>query len=304
MNPISGMAQTVLRRYPVAMFGFYNIRKPTGPTSHDVVAAMRRRLPRKTRVGHAGTLDPFASGVLVVAIGSATRLIEYLHRRPKTYVAGIRLHAASDTDDSQGHITPVTDPPETAPHALAEALDAFRGEIEQVPPAHSAAKVNGRRAYKLARQGREVKLAPRRVKIHRLELLDFAPPRATLEIECSTGTYIRSLARDLGRALGSAAYCDQLERTAVGPFDISRARRVEDVDLQADLVDPLQAVDDLPLREVTDAEAAELAQGKRIANATGLDAGEIAATHGGRLLALLTPAGAHLLQPTKVFHHS
>jgi tRNA pseudouridine55 synthase len=286
------------------MFGFYNIRKPPGPTSHDIVAAMRRRLPRKTRVGHAGTLDPFASGVLVIAVGSATRLIEYLHRRPKTYVAGIRLHASSDTDDSEGTITPVADPPEVTCQALTAALEDFCDEIQQIPPAHSAAKIGGRRAYKLARKGQAVQLAPRDVKIHRLQLLDFAGPRLTLEIECSTGTYIRSIARDLGRSLGTAAMCDELCRKAVGAFVLDQAKDVDQVDLSADLHDPLLAVDDLPRRDVTDAEADDLKQGKRIDDLTALGGPEIAATHNGRLLALLAPAGAGQLQPTKVFHNS
>lgn len=177
------------------------------------------------KVGHAGTLDPMATGVLVVAVGHATRLIELVQSRPKTYRGAFLLGKRSDTDDVAGHIVE-GDMARAASISRAEldaALDEFRGLIEQVPPAYSAVRVAGRRAYKLARRGETVELQAKTVEIHRLEVVRFEPPELTLDIECGSGTYIRSLGRDLGERLNCGAVMSSLVRTRVGPFEQSRA---------------------------------------------------------------------------------
>jgi len=198
--------------------GLLVLDKPPGITSRDAVDRAAKWFPRKTKIGHAGTLDPMATGVLVLAVGQATRLIEYVQAMPKVYRARIRLGATSDTDDADGVVTP--NPPATAVtlEALRTALDGFLGEIEQVPPAYSAARVEGRRAYDLARRGDEVALAPRTVRIDQIDLLAYAWPDLDLDISCGKGTYIRSIARDLGRALGVGGYLTSLRRLQIGPF--------------------------------------------------------------------------------------
>ena len=182
----------------------------------------RRRRPggatlRKVKVGHAGTLDPLASGVLVVCVGAATRLIEYVQRMPKTYRARVRLGATSDTDDADGTIAEAIDPPIPGEADLRAVLASQVGVIEQVPPEFSAIKVAGERAYDLARAGREVVLKARPVTVHRVELLDYDWPRLELEVDCGAGTYIRSIARDVGQALGCGGLIEVLTRTKIGP---------------------------------------------------------------------------------------
>ena len=191
------------------MNGVRLVDKPAGKTSHDVVAAVRRDLPRGVKVGHAGTLDPFATGLLLVLIGRATRIQRWLMELPKTYLVTARLGYRSTTGDPDGEITEGA-----APAGLALPT----GRILQTPPAYSAVKVGGRRAYSLARAGEEVSLTPREVTVHRAELLSSDAEHATYEIECSSGTYIRSLIMDLGDA-----YCETLRRTAIGPFSIEAA---------------------------------------------------------------------------------
>ncbi|HYX11390.1 MAG TPA: tRNA pseudouridine(55) synthase TruB [Candidatus Acidoferrum sp.] len=202
------------------------VAKPVGPTSHDVVGLVRRLAATK-RVGHGGTLDPFASGVLPVFVGKATRLVEYHLGDRKRYRATVCFGASSTTDDLEGALSPV-DGPAPSRSAVENALATFRGPIEQRPPAYSAIKVGGRRAYAMARAGEAVELAPRAVTIHALDLVDWdeatsGEPVAIIEIECSAGTYVRSLARDLGEAVGNAAYLGALTRTASGPFELAAA---------------------------------------------------------------------------------
>ena len=205
------------------MHGFLAVDKPAGMTSRDAVDRAAAWLPRGTRLGHTGTLDPLATGVLVLAVGAGTRLAEYVQALRKTYVAGIRLGAGSDTDDAEGTVTPVEGCVAPDRSAIALALAGFVGAIEQVPPAFSAAHVDGQRAYDLARKGKEVELAPRKVHIERIELLRYEYPRLDIEVRCSKGTYIRSLARDLGERLGCGGYIESLRRTMVGPFDVTSA---------------------------------------------------------------------------------
>lgn len=197
--------------------GIFIIDKAPGMTSHDVVARVRR-ITRQKRVGHAGTLDPMATGVLPVVVGQATRLVEYLSDADKAYRATLTLGMTSDTYDREGEIVATPDAAMPPRDDIERALDSFRGDIEQVPPMHSALKVGGKKLYELARQGIEVERKARPVQITRLEIEAYRPPHLQLFIECSKGTYIRSLAHDLGEALGIGALLDALVRTRVGAF--------------------------------------------------------------------------------------
>ena len=227
---------------PDAAHGLLVLDKPTGPTSRDVVNRVCRLLPRRVRVGHTGTLDPLASGVLVVCVGEATRLAEYVQAMGKVYTTTVRLGATSDTDDALGNITPtpaaLANPPPT-PEQVAAATERLVGLIEQVPPAFSAVHIAGQRAYDLARAGQAPTLTPRRVLVTRLSLLRYDYPELDLLVECGKGTYIRSLARDLGAALGCGGYVQTLRRTAVGPFTESMAVAPDSLD-RASLLAQLQ----------------------------------------------------------------
>ena len=212
--------------------GVLIVAKPAGPTSHDVVALVRR-LSGTRRIGHGGTLDPFASGVLPLYLGGATRLVEYHLGDRKRYRATVCFAASSSTDDLDGELTPV-DGPTLSSEAVNLALEAFRGPISQRPPVYSAIQVGGRRAYALAREGSPQDLPERQVTIHELELVawnadDPARPIAILDVACSAGTYIRAIARDLGAALGSAAYLGALTRTGSGSFDLEGALSLESI---------------------------------------------------------------------------
>ncbi|MFI5225226.1 MAG: tRNA pseudouridine(55) synthase TruB [Candidatus Limnocylindrales bacterium] len=209
--------------------GILVLAKPAGPTSHDMVGLVRR-LAGVRRVGHGGTLDPFASGVLPLFLGRATRLAEYHLGDGKAYRATVCFGLGSTTDDLEGELTPAGSAPDRA--TVDAALSRFRGPIQQTPPAYSAIKVAGRRAYALARAGQAPELKPRTVTIDRIEVLEWdgsdpQRPIATIEVDCSAGTYIRSLARDLGAAVGSAAYLGALVRTASGPFHLDAAHPVD-----------------------------------------------------------------------------
>jgi tRNA pseudouridine55 synthase len=198
--------------------GLVVIDKPSGLTSRDVVNRAQGWFPPGTRLGHTGTLDPLATGVLVLCIGKATRLAEYVQRMSKVYYAGIVLGATSDTDDAVGQITPTLVSNLPTRDEVMQALAGFIGTVEQVPPAYSAAKVTGRRAYDLARRGNEFVLAPRLVTIHAMDVVTFVYPHLHVIVHCGKGTYIRSLARDLGARLGCGGYIASLRRTRVGCF--------------------------------------------------------------------------------------
>jgi tRNA pseudouridine55 synthase len=212
--------------------GILVVDKPVGPTSHDVVA-LARRLAGTRRIGHGGTLDPFASGVLPLYLGVATRVVEFHLGAPKAYRATVVFGASSTTDDLEGELAPAPGPPPSR-EAVAAALAGFHGSREQVPPVFSARKVGGRRAYALARRGETPALRPRTVTFEALELVawdDATPgaPAAVVDVRCSAGTYVRALARDLGAAVGSAAYLAALRRTASGPFTLADARPLDAV---------------------------------------------------------------------------
>jgi tRNA pseudouridine55 synthase len=204
--------------------GILNLDKPRGPTSHDIIDRVRR-LTGIRRVGHAGTLDPMATGVLLVCIGKATRVSEYLMAGQKVYRARARLGITTDTYDAEGQVVasaPV-DPVDVSRTEVEAALARFRGTIEQVPPMYSALKREGKPLHKLARQGVEVKREPRQVAISRLELTEWEPPECTLEVTCSPGTYVRALVHDLGQALGCGAHLTGLARLASGGFRLEDA---------------------------------------------------------------------------------
>jgi tRNA pseudouridine55 synthase len=202
--------------------GFLNVDKPAGWTSFRVAALVRRRSGVR-RVGHTGTLDPDATGVLLVCLGAATRLSEYVMELPKTYRADVRLGVATDTFDATGIPVSEADPSGVSREQVVEALATFVGESEQVPPLFSAIKYAGEPLYRYARARREVQPQPRRVTIHRLQLLGFQPPLLTIELECGKGTYVRSLAHDLGQRLGCGAHLASLVRLRVGPFALNDA---------------------------------------------------------------------------------
>ena len=274
--------------------GLIVVDKPAGCTSHDVVARIRR-LAGTRKVGHAGTLDPPATGVLVVGVNRATRLLHHLVLTDKAYSATVRLGASTVTDDATGAIVATASAAGVGFDAVRTGMAAFVGEIDQVPSAVSAVKVAGERAYKSARRGEVVELAPRRVTVSRFDALEFSRPGADLidvrvEVECSSGTYVRALARDLGQRLGVGGHLTALRRTRVGPFGLDGARTLDELAASADPVTlPLPAAvrAAMPAREVTADEARELSFGRRI------DAAGIAGTYAalgpdGTVVALLT----------------
>jgi tRNA pseudouridine55 synthase len=254
--------------------GILVVSKPAGPTSHDIVALVRR-LTGVRRVGHGGTLDPFAIGVLPVFMGRATRMVEYHLADEKAYRAAVVFGARSSTDDIDGDMTPGASVPPTR-DGVEQALEGFRGEIEQVPPDHSAVHVGGKRAYEVARGGEKPELTARRVTIHGLELSswdasDGERPVAELEVRCSAGTYVRSLARDLGESLGCGAYLGALTRTASGPFSVDDAHPLDHVReelaagrTEALLLSPDAGLEHIPLVEVPARDREALARGQII----------------------------------------
>jgi tRNA pseudouridine55 synthase len=248
-------------------FGILNINKPAGCSSRHVVDRIER-LVRPAKVGHAGTLDPLATGVLVICVGQATRLIPYVQQMPKQYRATFLLGRRSETDDIEGEVTEVNDAPQPSRRALENAFPQFLGDVEQVPPAHSAVKVAGRRAYKLARAGKSIALSPRRVTIHRLVIRYYNYPKLQLDIECGSGTYVRSLGRDLAAAVGTGAVMSALERTSIGDFHVDRALALDDLTAEAvtrNLQPALAALANLRRISLDEAQLAGLRQGRPVA---------------------------------------
>ncbi len=245
--------------------GLLLVDKPAGVTSHDVVNAARRALGEK-RVGHGGTLDPFATGLLVLLVGRATRLLRWLPDEPKVYEAVIRFGAETDTEDPGGQVTREAALPTRA--ALEAALPVFLGEIEQVPPAYSAKRVDGRRAYKLARDGRAPEMQPSRVRIEAVKLSSFegsddAVASCRMLVTCGGGTYVRSLARDLARAAGSAAHLAALRRERAGVFSLARSIPLERVLAGAPvtLAPAVDALEGYPRQALSDDEVASVVRG-------------------------------------------
>lgn len=211
--------------------GIALVDKPAGPTSFDVVRAVRR-VAHTRRVGHGGTLDPFATGLLIVGIGPATRLLDFVARGDKTYVATMRFGTETDSGDLTGETVRAVDTLLDADRLRAAMAD-FLGPIEQIPPRHSAVKIDGRRAYQRARAGEDFEVPARRVTIHTFDLLDVADAEATFEVTCSGGTYVRSLARDLARAVGGCAHLTALRRTRSGSIDVAGAVALDAVEEEA-----------------------------------------------------------------------
>ncbi|MEW1807025.1 tRNA pseudouridine(55) synthase TruB [Pseudarthrobacter sp. NPDC080039] len=294
--------------------GLVIVDKPQGWTSHDVVGRMRR-LAGTRKVGHAGTLDPMATGVLVLGINKATRLLTYIVGTSKTYTATIRLGQSTVTDDAEGEVTATTSAAGVADEQIHDAVAALTGDIQQVPSSVSAIKVNGERAYARVRSGEDVKLAARPVTIHRFEVHsirrdgDAGVLDLDVTVECSSGTYIRALARDLGTALGVGGHLTALRRTQVGPYTLDQARTLEQLADELTVLEMSQAARALmPNRELTAAETAEISFGRRIAAGAAAGTPEAAtAEHpaaafapDGSLVALLADAGSYA-KPVLVF---
>ncbi len=247
----------------IKQHGFLVIDKPAGMTSHDVVAQIRKRLGTK-QVGHAGTLDPMATGVLVVGINNATKFLQYIVTGRKRYFAIIRLGISTVTDDKEGEVVAVKDWRAIKDSDIESAIDKFRGTIMQVPSSVSAKKIAGERAYDLVREGKEVELAAKEVTIHELKVLAIHKSEhldIDIDVACSAGTYIRSIARDLGAALGVGGHLIELRRTEVAPFQLDEAGEIESAALLP-LQDAIAKV--LPIRDLGFDEVAELKFGRRI----------------------------------------
>jgi tRNA pseudouridine55 synthase len=252
------------------MDGILNIVKPSGPTSHDVVARLRRVL-RMKRIGHAGTLDPAASGVLLICLGKATRIVEYLMDQKKTYRAGVVFGVETDTEDASGKVVRERDPSTLTADDVKAVLPRFTGRIEQIPPMHSALHYRGRRLYEIAREGRTVERPARLVEVYSLDLVEFAPgvgATAVLDVECSKGTYVRTLCADIGRELGCGAHMSSLVRTRIGRFGIEEAVSLEVIEEKAaegrieEVLDSIdEALADMPAVRVSDADALLLSNG-------------------------------------------
>lgn len=295
-----------------ALHGFLVIDKPAGWTSFDVVARARRLLGVR-KIGHAGTLDPAATGVLPLAVGNATRVLEYLTEADKTYQAEVTFGIETDSHDRDGVVTGVRDATLLTAETVERALAGFRGAIAQVPPMHAAIKVNGQRLYELARRGEEIERVPRPVVIKRLTLEAWAPPVATLLVECSKGTYIRALARDLGEVTGAGAHLSQLIRTRTGPFTLDEATTLEELAAALPGAWPELAVAadvvlaDWPALVLDGAQAVDWGHGKPVSQ----PAAETSPARGrcrvydglGRWLGVATAdESGRLWRPTKVIH--
>jgi tRNA pseudouridine55 synthase len=290
--------------------GLLVLDKPGGITSRDAVDQAERWFPPGTRMGHTGTLDPLATGVLVLCLGHVTRLTEYVQRMSKTYRTTLLLGTRSDTDDADGTLTSVAgaQPPDST--TIANTLVGFLGETDQVPPAYSAAWINGKRAYDLARKGREVELPPRRVVIYQIEVIHYAWPTLQLEVRCGKGTYIRSLARDLGDRLGCGALVQTLRRTRIGPFAIDDAVTLETAaeEVRTRLRPAVEALAELPRIVLQPDEAIRLGHGQsvplsRISETITSGIGEVAIVDtDGRLLGVGSwHPSRRLLKPEKVW---
>ena len=268
------------------------VDKPAGPTSHDVVATCRRALG-KPRTGHTGTLDPFATGLMVILVGRATRIAPFISGLDKTYLAGVRLGERSESGDPEGPITEGGTPPDEA--ALRDALAAMVGEIPQQVPALSAVKVEGERLYARTRRGEQVERPTRMVVVERADLVSYDPMtgHALVEIRCGSGTYVRQLAADLGERLGCGAYCHDLRRTEVGALSVAGAITPDEVRPGCG-VDPVEVLGHLPRVELDERAAADVRHGRAVAGAPDGALGPVALVHDGALLAVAEPSEGRL----------
>lgn len=291
--------------------GVLVVDKPIGLTSHDVVQVIRRGTGIR-RAGHTGTLDPRASGVLVILIGPAVRLSEYVSASDKRYQATIRLGSSTDTYDSEGTITSSASVDDITEDYFNEVLQRFVGEIEQVPPPYSAVKVQGRKAYDMAREGEEFELTPRIINVYSLEILEWALPEVVIDVYCSSGTYVRSLANDLGKELGTGAHLVGLRRTKSGRFTLRDAvplRRLQEAfdagNWYRFLIPAAEAMADWPMVEL-DADQVELVRhGHRVPADPDMKGLARGVSQQGDLVALLeVDLETHEWQPRKVFFQS
>jgi len=310
------MARRGKRRDRPGPIGFLVVDKPVGWTSHDVVDAARRWLGIR-RIGHLGTLDPLATGVLPLAVREATKLAPFLDGGEKIYVGTIRLGVSTDTFDGEGEVTSRYDGPLPSEAEVRKALETFVGEIQQIPPMYSSVKKDGVPLYKLARRGEEVEREPRTITIYRAEMHHYAPPEIGIEIACTPGTYVRTLANDLGEKLGCGAHLSGLRRTQSGTFTLDQARLVEDLDalgeareLEGHLIPPDVALG-FPRVALTAAQARKIANGGDLpaADARGeFETGPVprpgdrfsAMSPAGELLAILELRPDRKLQPLRV----
>jgi len=286
------------------MNGILNICKPAGITSRDVVNHVQKII-KPVKTGHAGTLDPMAEGVLVVCTGLATRLVEYVQDSAKRYRGEFILGQISNTEDITGEITQLGTSSIPTEEQLRGVLPQFTGEIQQRPPAFSALKVKGKRAYDLARQGRTFKLATRPVQVYSLDLVQYEYPRFTLDICCGKGTYVRSLGRDIAAAVDNGALMSALTRTSVGQFKIENACQLEDITgktIDDLLLSAVEATGAMPRMTLRDDEEKTVGQGGFIENRLHIKDEEIAAvSSNGRLVAILAPRSVTQLRPLKFF---
>lgn len=270
--------------------GLALVDKPAGMTSHDVVAVVRRATKAR-RAGHAGTLDPFATGLLVVLLGRATRLIPFMDGEPKVYDATIRFGEETDTDDATGVVVRRAEQPADA--SLAEAIARLTGSLEQTPPAYSAKSVGGVRAYAAARRGAPLELSPTRVVVSEWSNVAREGPDLRARITCSGGTYIRALARDLGRATDSAAHLTALRRVSSGRFSVDAANSLDEFENgRANLLGPRDAVPHIPAQQLTDDEQGRVSHGNPVA--ARIDGESVALVHGSTLLAIAQRVGDQL----------
>lgn len=283
--------------------GVLPVDKPSGPTSHDVVARARRAIGER-RIGHTGTLDPFASGLLLLCLGRATRIAEYLSDMDKSYRATLRLGSATDTDDLTGEVIAESDAwRDLDERAIRAALAAEVGPREQRPPAYSARKVAGERAYKRARRGEDVVLPSVEIEVFAIDIVAIELPDVTFDVRCSSGTYIRAIARDVGERLGSAGHLSALRRTAIGVHAVKDAIPLDALDdatrVAGALIATADALPACPRLDVGDEDARHLTHGRAIAT-TLSDAEPVVVVHDGKLLAIARAVGGSV-EPRKVF---
>ena len=271
-----------------SLFGFLNIYKPKGLTSHDVVARLRK-ITKVRQIGHTGTLDPFATGVLPICIGKATRLIEYLDD-DKEYLATVQFGKNTATYDLEGEISATFDKKVTE-EDVKNALKDFEGEISQIPPIYSAIKVNGKKLYDYARQGQDIEIKPRKVTISKIGLKEFdkTSQSAKITVACSKGTYIRSIAYDLGAKLGCGGYLTALERTKAGKFQVNTAIKLEDLtevsQIVENLINPLDMIN-IPIHNLSENERERVSHGMSICNSDFPDSDIVILSYGGRIYAI------------------
>lgn len=291
--------------------GVLVVDKPIGLTSHDVVQIIRRGTGIR-RAGHTGTLDPRASGVLVVLVGPAVRLSEYVSASDKRYQATIQLGRSTNTYDSEGAVTKAAPLEDISEDRFEEILQGFVGEIEQVPPPYSAVKVKGKKAYEMARKGKEVNLEPRIINVFNLEVLEWAPPEVVIDVYCSSGTYVRSLANDLGDALGTGAHLIGLRRTKSGQFTLRDAVPLRSLKESFDagdwyqfLIPAAEALGDWPMIELNADEVELVRHGHRVPAEPEANGWVRGLSQQGDLVALLEHnPEANEWQPRKVFFQS